>query len=75
MFSLSSALREKRVVRVQLYATDASGARVPLVLAGVKFTPAASIASTFDDEYITPDMSQTPVDPTFPFSGEGDYPS
>lgn len=75
VFSLSSALREKRVVRVQLYATDASGARVPLVLAGVKFTPAASIASTFDDEYITPDMSQTPVDPTFPFSGEGDYPS
>ena len=75
VFSLSSALREKRVVRVQLYATDASGARVPLVLAGVKFTPAASIASTFDDEYISPDMSQTPVDPTFPFSGEGDYPS
>ena len=75
VFSLSSALREKRVVRVQLYATDAFGARVPLVLAGVKFTPAASIASTFDDEYITPDMSQTPVDPTFPFSGEGDYPS
>lgn len=65
----------KQVSKLEITAKNGNTS-VPLVVSGVTFKPANSIDHLFADNYITPDMSITPLEPDSPtFNTAGDYPS
>lgn len=72
--TFSFAVGTDQTRNVVVTATGADGQACDLVLAAIAFTPKSAIAHSFDDDYITPDMSLTPVSVEYPFQGTGNYP-
>jgi len=72
--TFSFAVGTDQTRNVVVTAAGADGRACDLVLAAIAFTPKSAIAHSFDDDYITPDMSLTPVSAEYPFQGTGNYP-
>ena len=68
------AVGSNQTRNVVVSATGENGQTRDLVLAAIAFTPKSEISHSFDDDYITPDMSLTPVSAEYPFQGTGNYP-
>ena len=82
-FSFSNVTDAKQIVQLdvvcEIEVDDGEGGttweRVDAAICGVEFGFASSSSLTFEDDYITPDMSVTPPSEEASFRGRGNYPS
>ena len=74
-FVFSSITAARQIVRLDVVCADEDDNEVAAALCGVEFGVARESSSTFEDDYITPDMSLTPPSQEASFRGRGNYPS
>jgi hypothetical protein len=65
----------RQVVRIEISCADENGDPCEFVMCGLSLSLSGSGGNTFDDEYVTPNMSITPPSSDESFAHSGDYPS
>ena len=75
VLSFPDLAADRQVVRVEITCSDENDQPCECVLCGFAMSLSATASQTFDDNYITPDMSLSPPSAENAFAGNGDFPS